>query len=181
MTTVTESYPLPMRPDERWYPDTLLTRLCPWPQRRCFASQFRPVKNEDGGTWGSQTEDLSVIVRQNTHTPIPPAPSISPVSSLSSLSSQRKYRAAQLAMTMILSLILRWWIVPLPFAWIYIYILTDTAKDPCSPPEPKEGTPTGQCRDDCFWFYLSNRNLNTCFDVLFNAFVAQHSFTVVWY
>lgn len=73
----------------------------------------------------------------------------------------------QLAMAMILSLILRWWIVPLPFTWIYIYILTDTAKDPRSPPEPKEGTPTGQCRDDdcCnFWFYLSKRNLNTwCF------------------
>lgn len=86
MTTVTESYPLPMRPDERWYPDALLTRLCPWPQRRCFASQLRPVKNEDGGTWESQTEDLSVIIPQNAHPPIPPAPSISPVSSLSSLS-----------------------------------------------------------------------------------------------
>lgn len=31
MTTVTESYPLPMRPDERCYPDTLLTPSCPWP------------------------------------------------------------------------------------------------------------------------------------------------------
>lgn len=149
MTTVTESYPLPMRPDERWYPDALLTLLCPWPQRRCFASQLRAVKNEDGGTWGSQNEDLSVIpTTECSPPPIPPAPSISPVSSLSSLSSQRKYRAGQLAMAVILSLILRWLIVPLPFTRIYIYILTDTVKDHCSPPEPKDGTPTSQCRDD---------------------------------
>ncbi len=52
MTTVTESYPLPMRPDERCYPDALLTPLCPWPQRRCLASQLRPVKNEDRGDLG---------------------------------------------------------------------------------------------------------------------------------
>lgn len=48
MTTVTESYPLPMRPDERCYPDALLTPLCPWPQRRRRASQIGPVKNENG-------------------------------------------------------------------------------------------------------------------------------------
>lgn len=52
MTTVTESYPLPMRPDERCCPDTLLTPLCPWPQRRCRASQLRPVKNENRGDLG---------------------------------------------------------------------------------------------------------------------------------
>lgn len=33
MTTVTESQPLPMRPDERCYPDAGLTPPCPWPQR----------------------------------------------------------------------------------------------------------------------------------------------------
>ena len=52
MTTVTESYPLPMRPDERCYPDASLTPQCPWPQRRCLASQLRPVKNEDRGDLG---------------------------------------------------------------------------------------------------------------------------------
>lgn len=89
MTTVIESYPLPMRPDERCYPDALLTPLCPWPQRRCLASQLRPVKNEDGGTWGSWTEDLSVILPTGCSYPPPPP------SSLSSLSSQWKYGAGQ--------------------------------------------------------------------------------------
>ena len=76
MTTVTESYPLPMQPDERCYPDALLTPLCPWPQRRCLASQLRPVKNEDGGTWGSWTEDLSVIPPTGCSYPLP---SLSPL------------------------------------------------------------------------------------------------------
>lgn len=59
MTTVTESYPLPMRPDERCYPDTLLTPLCPWPQRRRCASQLRPVKNESSGGGGTDLGELN--------------------------------------------------------------------------------------------------------------------------
>lgn len=129
------------------------------------------LRMRTGGTWGNWTEDLSVILRQDAHNP-----PLSPPSSLPSLSSQWKYGTGQLAMAMMLSLILRWWIAPLPFTWIYIYILTDTVKDPRSPPEATEGTPKGLCGGDeccCAWFYLSNRNVSACFDVLFNTFVAH--------
>lgn len=45
-----------------------------------------------------------------------------------------------------LPLILRWWIAPLPFTWMYIYIWTDPARDPHSPPEATKDAPKGQCR-----------------------------------
>lgn len=55
MTTVTERQPLPMRPDERCYPDARLTPLCPWPQRRW---PDREGEEWDrwwwGCTWGMQ-------------------------------------------------------------------------------------------------------------------------------
>lgn len=136
MTTVTESYPLPMRPDERCYPDALLTPLCPWPQRRCCASQLRPVKNEDRGDL--RELDWGPVCHLATGCSQPSPPSLSPPSSLSSLSGQWKYGAGQEAVAMMLSLILRWWIVPLPFTWIYIYILTDTVKDPRSLQRPQK-------------------------------------------
>lgn len=111
MTTVTESYPLPMRPDERCYPDALLTPLCPWLQRRCLASQLRPLKNEDGGTWGSWTEDLSVILP--TGYSYPPSPHHRRPSPL--YPANGNMGLVSMAVAMMLSLILRWWIVPLPF------------------------------------------------------------------
>lgn len=91
MTTVTESYPLPMRPDERCYPDALLTPLCPWPQRRCLASQLRPVKNEDRGDLGEL--DWGPVRHPADRMLI--SPTLPPLSSLSSLSSQWKYGAGQ--------------------------------------------------------------------------------------
>lgn len=91
MTTVTESYPLPMRPDERCYPDAFLTPLCPWPQRCCLTSQLGPVKNEDGGSRGSRAEDLSVIVPTGcSYFAVFPPPSF-----LSPLSSQWKREAGR--------------------------------------------------------------------------------------
>lgn len=105
MTTVTESYPLPMRPDERCYPDALLTPLCPWPQRRRRASQIGPVKNENGGTWGSWTEDLSVIPRQDALNP--PLPSLHLATVFSPLFIQPMETCGR-SMAMMLSLILRW-------------------------------------------------------------------------
>lgn len=87
MTTVTESYPLPMRPDERCYPDALLTPLCPWPQRRCLASQLRPVKNEDRGDLGEL--DWGPVRHPADRMLVPP-----PLP-FSSSSSQWKYGAGQ--------------------------------------------------------------------------------------
>lgn len=94
MTTVTESYPLPMRPDERCYPDALLTPLCPWPQRRCLASQLAASKEWGrGGPGGGGLRTCLSSCRQDAHTP--PHPTLPPTSSLPSLSSQWKYGAGQ--------------------------------------------------------------------------------------
>lgn len=142
MTTVTESYPLPMRPDERCYPDALLTPLCPWPQRRCLASQLAASKEWGRGrTWGSWTEDLSVILQTGCSYTSPPSSRQRLPSPL--YPANGNMGLVSMAMAMMLSLILRCWIVPLPFTWIYIYIWTDTVRDPRAPPEATQGALKG--------------------------------------
>ncbi|KAI9520920.1 hypothetical protein NQZ68_013326 [Dissostichus eleginoides] len=100
--TLEESYPLPMRPDERCYPDALLTPPCPWPQRRCLASKLRTVKNEDrGGPGGAGLRTCPSSRRQDAHTlPHPFSSSLYPANGNMGLVS--------MAMAMMLSLILRW-------------------------------------------------------------------------
>lgn len=87
-------------------------------------------RRETSGSW---TEDLSVILPTRRSSPHLPRPPYATVPHLLFIQPVEIW-----GWSVMLSLILRCWIVPLPFTWIHIYILTDTEGDPHSPPEATE-------------------------------------------
>lgn len=89
-----------------------------------------------GGPGGAGLRTCPSSRRQDAHTlPHPFSSSL--------YSANGNMGLVSMAMAMMLSLILRWWKAPLPFTWIYIYIWTDTVRDPRPPPEATQGAPKG--------------------------------------
>lgn len=172
MTTVTESYPLPMRP---WW--TMLPRRSADTPVSLAAETLPRQPAQASKEWGPGGPGGAGLRTCPSSPPtgcsyFPPSPN----AVFPRLSVQPMETWGLVSMAMMLSLILRWWMVPLPFTWIYIYIWTDTVRGPLLPFRGHRRCPEGLMQverdDECcrLWFYLSNRNVSACFDLLFNTF-----------